>query len=407
MPSPSRITANSSTISKVNQTAIIDALKAHGPLPKARIGELTGLSPATVNRLTTVLLKERIIVTDGQEPSTGGRPSLVFKYSGRSRAVAGIQLRAEKATGMLIDFDGKVIEHYEVPFDAVAGETPGNEEQQKAFQHMRLEQTLELFDHLLKVGEKNGTPCLSVGVSVPGVVSGEDGIVGRTPELGWPTLALGKILRERTKIPVVLENDANALAFGELRRGAGQGASTLIAVLLGNGLGAGLVTNGMLHRGASSEAGEIGYMLMDRSSLQKSFGDLGDLENRVGAISITKAARQHGLNVPAGTLMTAQDLVTLAAEGNPVAQLMADEILDLIAIAIANMSVLLDPELVVVGTNRAPVPDTVIDGLTARLKGRIIRVPPLVRAELGENAVLVGVAELALDQVSGRTYVAK
>jgi predicted NBD/HSP70 family sugar kinase len=148
-------------------------------------------------------------------------------------------------------------------------------------------------------------------------------------------------------------------------------------------------------------------MLMDRTSLQKSFEDLGDLEDRVGAISVTRAARQRGLNVPAGTLLTAQDIVAMSDDGNAVAERMAEELLDLVAIAIANMSVLLDPELIVIGTNRTPVSDTVVDGIAARLKGRIIRVPSLVRAELGENAVLMGVAELALDQVSGLTYVAQ
>lgn len=407
MPSPIRLTANSGTISQVNQTLIIDVLRTNGPLSKAKIDELTGLSAATVTRLTNVLLEKNVIAKYGQEPSTGGRPPLVFRYAGDSRVVGGIQLQADKATGILVDFDGNIIDRHHVQFETVAGETPGSQAQQESFQEVRLRRTLELFDYLLAAGKQNGTPCLSIGVSVPGVVSGADDTVERVPELGWPSLALGKILRQRTNIPVIVENDANALAFGELCRGAGQQTSTLIAVLLGNGLGAGIVANGKLHRGARSEAGEIGYMLMEIASLKSSYEDRGDLENRVGAIALTKTARERGLYVPAGTLITAHDILALAAnQDSTIATQMADEVLNMIAIAVATMSVILDPEVIVLSSGQTETSDLVISGVTERLTGRILRVPALVPAALGENAVILGVAELAADRVSGLTYVA-
>lgn len=397
-------TATTSTVSKVNRTAIIETLKAHGPLSRAGIGELTGLSPATVNRLTGSLIKERLVEVEGQKESTGGRPPLIIRYTGRARLVAAIQLATDKATGILVDFDGEVVERHQAEF--VAGE-PGDPAAEGGAGGARLTATLGLLDALLAAAEAQGRPCLGVGVSVPGVVSGPDGIVNSIPELGWSKLPLGKILRERTSVPIFLENDANAMAYGELQRGAGQHTSNLVALLLGNGLGAGIVTDGVLHRGARSAAGEVGYMLMERSSLRRSYGELGDLEDRVGSQAVTREARNKGIHVPAGTLLTAHDILLLAAQGSePAATELADGILDMISMAIAAMAIILDPEVIVVGSGLATNSDLIIPGVRERLDGRIFEVPDLVPPALGADAVIMGAAELAMNSVSGLTYLA-
>ena len=136
---------------------------------------------------------------------------------------------------------------------------------------------------------------------------------GRRPRRGagtrWPAwqypgtragaeVALGAILRERTSIPVIIENDANALAVGELHRGAAQGVSNLVAIVLETGLGTGIITNGKLYRGHAAQAGEIGYMLMDRSALGKMFPQRGDLELRLGSVAMTRQAREQGMSIP-------------------------------------------------------------------------------------------------------------
>lgn len=394
-------TATTSTVSRVNRTAIIETLKTHGPLSRAGLGQLTGLSPATVNRLTGSLIKERLVEVEGQEKSTGGRPPLIIRYTGRSRLVAAIQLATDKATGILVDFDGEIVERHHVAFDmSTRSETSAK--------GTRLSQTLELFDALLAAAEKQGKPCLGVGVSVPGVVSGPDGVVDNVPELGWSQLPLGEILRERTTVPVLLENDANAMAYGELQRGAGQHTSNLVALLLGNGLGAGIITDGVLHRGARSAAGEVGYMLMERTSLQRSYGELGDLEDRVGSQAVTREARKKGITIPPGALLTAHDILLLASKGaEPAAVEIADGILDMISMAVAAMTIILDPEVIVIGSGLAANSDLIIPGVRERLEGRIIRVPDLVPPALGADAVIMGVAELVAHSVSGLTYLAQ
>ncbi|CAN5151578.1 ROK family transcriptional regulator [soil metagenome] len=408
MPKRERSTATTSTLARVNQTAIVEALRGMGALSRQQLGALTGLSPATINRLTATLIEEGAVVQAGHVPSTGGRPAVLLRYAGGSRVVAAIQVRADRATGILVDFDGRVIFRREFDFGpqlmAQSSGGVGAEERERD-SNVRLEKTLALFDDLIATATTMGTPCLAAGIAVPGVVSHPDGRVSRMPELGWSDVPLGQIFRARTTLPIVVENDANALAFGEFHRGAGRGLSSLVALVLENGLGAGIITNGQLHRGARAEAGEIGYLLMDRFSLSRSYSDIGDLEDRVGSIALTRRARESGLPVPERGV-TAEYVFTLAKSGDPAAVAMADEILDMVAIAVAAMVVILDPELVVVGSSFVGSAETVIPGIQQRLSGRITRVPRIVAAAHRKDAVLLGAAELAAAEVNGFAYFA-
>jgi len=408
MPRRRLNTATTSTLARVNQTAILEALRNSGALSRQQIGAMTGLSPATVNRLTAALIEEGIVASAGREPSTGGRPSVLLRYAGGSRLVAAIQLRADRASGILVDFDAKIVFRREIDFDPrpFRLNNRSNAVTRAGQREGGLAQTIELFDLLISTAQTMGTPCLAVGIAVSGVVQHPEGSVGRMPELGWDGVQLGSLLRRRTSLPIVIENDANALAFGELHRGAGQEVNSLVALVLENGLGAGIITNRKLHRGARGEAGEIGYLLMDRSSLLRSYSDYGDLEDRIGSVALTRAAREHGIEVAERELLTAGDIFSLADNGDAAARELGDEILDMVAIAIAAMVMILDPELVVVGSNFVGSAETVIPGIRERLTGRIIRVPPLVAATHRNDAVLLGVAELAASEVHGFAYLA-
>lgn len=397
-------TATTSTLARVNQTAIIEALRASGPLSRQQLGAMTGLAPATINRLTATLVDEGLVVAAGQEPSRGGRPSVLLRYAGSSRLVAAIQLRADVVTGILVDFDGTVVFRRTIELGPRAAKA-APEDERLADQQAQLERVFGLFDELISTAESLGTPCLAAGIAVPGVVEQPDGIVGTMPEFGWTGVPFGTLLRERTTVPIVVENDANALAFGELHAGTGKGLSSLVAIFLENGLGAGIITNGELYRGARAEAGEIGYLLMERSSLERSYDEHGDLEDRIGSLALTRRARERGMTLPASGTITAEDVFALARTGNGDAREMADEILDMVAIAVAALVIVLDPELVVFGSSFAGADATVIPEIEQRLRGRIIRVPRVAAATHRDDGVLLGIAELAAAEVNGFAYI--
>lgn len=396
-------TATSSTISSVNQTAIVEALRANGPLSRQQIGELTGLSSATVNRLTASLVKEGIATQLGQGVSTGGRPPVLLEYTGSSKVVACLQVQADSTRGALIDFDAHFVYREDVGFEDLppVGGTVGTDDDE------RLARTLALLDTLLEVAVGRGTPCAGVGVSVPGVVRMPEGIVERIPEMGWPEVPLLDMVSSRCDVPVVVENDANALAVGESQLGVGVGVSSLVAIHLANGLGAGIISNGQLHRGFSNEAGEIGYLLLGPQSLTRRFELVGDLEGQVGAMALARSALDRGMDVPEQVPLRADEVFARARRGDGVAEELATEFLDKVAMAVGAIAVILDPELIVFDATLAATAETTIPGIRDRLAGRITHVPRIEPAMFGEDGVLMGIAELASHEARGLTWVAR
>lgn len=395
-----RVTATTKTVSSINQQAVIGVLRDHGPLSRVRIAELTGLSQATVNRLTTAMVRSDQLVVDGQEPSNGGRPSQIYRYTGGSRVVAGVHLRRDEMTGVLADFDGRIVHRERITFD---NRPPGR----KRRIEKRFEEVITLVDRLQAEAMAAGTPCQAIGIAVPGVVNEGDGGVGVLPELGWPSMPLREMLAAGTSLPLVFENDANALALAEYVAGSGAGTSSMVGLLLDNGMGAGIISGGGIHRGNNGEAGEIGYLLMDRHSLSNSYADLGDLEDRVGSEALTRRARELGLRIAAGRVLNAQDVFDLAAAGDPKATEMLDEIYDMVAMAVAALSVILNPEIVVLGGSLSSGADPLMAAIRDRLNGRILRVPPIAKSALGADATLRGVVELALRHVNSSSHSAE
>lgn len=390
-------TANAETVSRVNQTAILDALRQHGPLSRQEIGARTGLSAATVNRLAGQLLRRGLVVTDGHQPSTGGRPSILLRYSGRANLVSVLHVGATRTEGALVDFDGAIVHRVQRPVvpDVLHAADRAT---------IRLEEALSVVTELGAVADGRGQPSQAIGLAVPGVADA-DGRVTWAPALDWREVPVGSLLRDRTGLPVVVENDANVLAVGEHHRGAGRGVQDLVAVVLGTGIGTGIVTGGRLHRGSRAAAGEIGYMLLDRTSLARLFPGFGDLESRVGSAGLTRQARERDIAAPDGRPLTAADVFDLVRSGSVEARALLEETLDYVALAVANLCTVLDPELVIVGGEMGGAADLITPGLRDRLVGRIPHVPRLAASELGDDAVIIGAAELAARLVSDSAYV--
>ncbi|WP_308467708.1 ROK family transcriptional regulator [Rathayibacter soli] len=394
--------ATTRSLAQVNRTAIIELLRNSGALSKREICRRTGLSSATVNRLTAALLDERIIAVAGSEPSSGGRPSLLLRYAGRARSVASVQVHAERASGVLVDLEGRIVFRRDVALeDSTGPDVPA--EHKLEVQERQLASIGDLLRYLIAAADRMSAPCVALCVAVPGTVLPPNGLVASMPEIGWDEIPLGRILGAEFDLPLVVANDADALAFGELRRGSGRGSTSLVALLLNRGLGAGIITNGELYLGATANAGEVGYLLMDRSAFGRSYGEHGDLEDRIGSAAITRQARERGIPVPDGTLTTAEEILALASNGDRAAQELATEIVDMISMAVAALVIILDPELVVIastfGNAEALVPE-----IQRRLTGRIIRVPRIEVAAFREDAVLIGAAELAAAEVNNFAY---
>jgi len=378
--------ASTSTIGLVNQAAIVEALRTQGPMSKARLGTLTGLSPATVNRLTALLMSEGLIAHQGVEASSGGRPPVILAVVGSALVVAALQIHPDRVSGALIDFDGVIVDRVEEPIP-LDGSSTG------------LELTHAVLGGLLAAAAARDTPVRAIGIALAGIVDPQGNISGLDSGR-WPPLTVDELVGGQT-VPVIVENDANALALGELHRGVGRSSPHFVSLLLDRGLGAGIVANGALYRGARSAAGEVGYLLVEPSASARRFQDTGDLEARISAAEITAQAREAGLHP--GAELTAMEIIGMARAGEERADAIAARVLDELARAVAALSSILDPEYVVLGEGLDRESDFVTPALEERLRGRIQRVPSIVTASLGADAVLLGAAEMAIRAANVRT----
>jgi glucokinase len=377
-------TATTRVVTEINRTAVVDALRDRGPQSRRQLVDATGLSPATVERITSALIAAGSVVVDGQEQSSGGRPSTLLRYSGAQELVIATDVGDTEARGILYDLDGvsRADKVFVYPTDTPTGKA-------------RLEGVFSLVDDLVAEAHRLNLPLLGIGVSVPGIV--HEGKVMNTVELGWHDVPLSTILETRHGIPVLVENDANAIAFGESVNGVAAGAQSVVSYVLGVGVGSGIVSNGAIHHGARSAAGEVGYLFADRGALSSYFADAGDLESRIAEIGAdARGATAQGVAV--------RELIAGAAAGDETLAAPAAELFDLIAFSCGALTTIIDPEVIVLAGHLSVAPDYAIAEISSRLVGRIPFPPRLVAGTLGSNAAMDGVREAISRQVRGATY---
>ncbi|MBB4701288.1 glucokinase [Sphaerisporangium siamense] len=233
----------------------------------------------------------------------------------------------------------------------------------------------------------------AVGVSTFGVVRG--GTVRLAPTVpGWEGLELPRLLREEFgDTPVAIDNDVNAAASAELRWGALRGASTALYLNLGTGLAAALVVGGRVVPGAHGAAGEIGYLLSRPG--ESAFADgRAPLEEVVSGQALARrGSTLLGRQVSAASLF--------GARADPSVRALLDGAVESLAMAIANVCVVLDPERVVVGGGMMGAAEQIMPRLAAEVRRAVPFPPELVSARFVDDAPLYGALALALSACGG------
>ncbi len=245
----------------------------------------------------------------------------------------------------------------------------------------------------------------AIGVGMPGFVDFEQGIVHNLTNVpGWRDFPLKQQLASRTGLPVVVDNDANCMAYAEWKLGAGRGFQHLIAITLGTGVGGGLVVNGQMVRGARFGAGEVGQMSIDWQGLRGTYGNLGALEEYIGNQQITQAATEayhaSGLHRSFDDLSPAA-LSRSALEGDPIALSLWKTIAAQLANVLMDCCWLLNPEAIIIGGGVAkagpllfePLREILDSQLSAPFKESLQLLP----AHFGNEAGMIGAATQALD----------
>lgn len=245
----------------------------------------------------------------------------------------------------------------------------------------------------------------AIGVGVPGLVDFDHGFVHILTNVpGWKHIPLKALLSEKTGLPCVVENDANAMAYAEWRYGAGKGLRNVVALTLGTGVGGGLVLDGKMFRGSSFSAGEIGQMSIDMDGTPGAYGNLGALEKYMGNVQIAEHAVKR--YAEAGIDKNVEDctpkaIAIAASSGDDIARQIWAEIADWLGTALSSIAWLINPDAFVIGGGVAQAGALLFDPLKAKVNSMVSTVVSeklqIIPAHFSNDAGIIGNAALAAD----------
>ncbi len=259
----------------------------------------------------------------------------------------------------------------------------------------------------VSVARASGLSFEACGCGCAGLVDHEAGIVRRSPNLPeWRDVRLARELGRRLGVPVILENDANAAAYGEYAAGAARGAANAVMVTIGTGIGGGIIIDGSVYRGSHGFAAEIGHTVVDLTGgVRCACGSTGCVEPLVNAAALVSRARsrmdagEDSVLLGTGERLTARAVGEAAAAGDALARSVTADVGRTLGVLFANIVAYLDPDVIVVGGGVAAAGSSLMDVAAAEFAARTAiyqgMSTRLAIAELGDTAGVVGAALLA------------
>lgn len=312
----------------VTPAAILGVLGTRGLCSRTELARLLGVSPATITTATKELVARSLIREVADESSRGGRPARLLGLVKEAGKAVGVKVSADHVSLVVVGLDGAVDSLSTYPLDAT---------------EPRALDGLARIVHEAVASQPGRL--LGVGVGVPGSVDSQESGVVTAPTLGWSALPVGARLRSELGIPVLVDNDVNTLAAAEQVHGIGLECRSYLVVTIGRGVGGGIVVDGVVQRGSTGGAGEIGHLPVQLDGPVCECGGRGCLESLIGEAALVAMARQSGLIPKDGTVATLQEE---AAAGNAGCAALFRQAGALLGLAVAGVVHCVDPEIVVI-----------------------------------------------------------
>ncbi len=250
----------------------------------------------------------------------------------------------------------------------------------------------------------------SAGIGVPSPTDSFQGLVYHAPNMpGWSNIPLGKILRKKTGLAVIIENDANCAGWGEFVAGAGAGCQSMVMITLGTGIGGALILGGALHTGRDGAAGEIGHMCIQYGGRQCGCGGRGCVEAYASATSVVKRFTEAVTGGKASKLpveggVSCRDIFVAAGEGDACAAEIVDETATYLGVFCSSLAEILNPERCIFAGGMIQAGEAFIEKIRRACMGwncHPSRTVEISAARLGQEAGLVGAARLAKKIICG------
>jgi predicted NBD/HSP70 family sugar kinase len=354
-------------------------------ISRAEIARRTGLSRSTVSTLVADLLADGLVaersgvtVAHGDH---GGRPPILLSFDPSGGAAVGIDFGHSHLRVAVSDLASNLVAERRLPLDTDHDAEDG------------LAAATSLVGEALADAGVDRARVVGAGVGLPGPIEQPTGVVGSAAILpGWVGVSAAEEMHRRLELPIFVDNDANLGALAEAAFGAGRGARDVVYLKISSGVGAGLLLNGRLYRGADGLAGELGHRIVDPSGPVCRCGNRGCLETVASSVALVASLGREGLTV--------DGMLSLARDGDAEVREAIARAGRALGAAVAELLNLLNPSVVVVGGELAGAGELLLEPMRETIAGSAL--PPaaerarLVTGVLGLRASVLGAVALVV-----------
>ena len=389
---------------------ILNEVRSGGSRSRSELVTRTGLTRGVVAQRINELIELGLVAENEVGPSTGGRPPRRVTFRADAGHLLVADLGATSIDVAVTDLDGRILGHRDEPADVQAGP------------ERSLQRIEELFEQLTDATRDLPGPLWGIGIGVPGPVEFRSGRPVSPPIMpGWDGYPVRERFAERYGAPVWVDNDVNILALGEWRSGIAVGHDNVVVVKIGTGIGAGIISNGRIHRGAQGAAGDVGHIqVVDAASVLCRCGNVGCLEALAGGAALARdgealansgrserlriALEQHGR-------VTAEDVARAASFGDPLAISLLQMAGHRVGLMLASVVNFFNPSLIVVGGGVAQSGDQLLAAIRETVYRRSLALATrdlvVQRSSLGALAGVIGASTMVLEQLFSRDSLAR
>lgn len=390
---------NSSEIKAHNLSAILLTLLHHENVSRMYLAGVLGVSNATITNLVNELMERGYVAEAGVLRTNGqaGRPQRVLELVWDARYAIGVHIDVGKVHIALANLNGQLL-------------------RKETFQHQiqtASEDVLtQIVEHVNAVIQESAIVrenIVGLGVAASGLVNIDTGVNVIAPNLHWFDVPIRDVLQEQLQLPVVVDNNVRAMAFGEAMFGTARNVKSMAFIYGRIGVGAGLVVDGRLYRGAAAGAGEIGHSVVMVPTYREGGVITATLESLVSEKAILAQARalaRANRQSPLAQLsdvheMTMELLFEAARSGDADVCALLDERASYVGIALANLVNIFNPELIVLGGLFSRGHDVMLPAMKAALKrhafANLGQQVQLRVTQFADEVGMVGSAAMALE----------
>jgi N-acetylglucosamine repressor len=388
------ITGSFQLMKKINKTLVLDIIRQHAPISRAKIAKMTKLTPPTVTNLVRDLLNMGMIKEAGRTDSTGGRKAINLQINAQACYIIGVNIGVSRCSVVIADLQAKITTREQENLTTLPGSSI-------------MDTAIRTIERAIVSSNVPQDKLIGMGVGMHGLVNSDSGIAVFAPNFGLRNIAVKQILEDKFGIPVYMDNNVRVMELGESWLAHGKDVDNFVFLNVGMGIGAGVVLNQEVYRGMSESEGEIGQTTIVEDGPQCNCGNYGCLEALAAGPAITKrviAAMREGARssltrrVQKMSDITAYMIYEEAVQGDELSKQIIENTGKYLGIGVANLINMFNPEKVILGGSIFRAGDMLLEPLVQTAMLRAMEVPAshvtIQRTALGRDVGAIGAATL-------------